>query len=152
MRRFAAILVLSLALPAYGKTVTCTDGTTAKSGRGACSHHGGVAAGAPAAEEEKGAKAPGTVKCQDGTTSKSGRGACSHHGGVAGTETPAARTPDSPRATVPTSPGASSSPRGDQAASSPTGATAKCKDGTYSHAAQHQGACSHHGGVAEWMK
>lgn len=32
------------------------------------------------------------------------------------------------------------------------GATAKCKDGTYSYAKHHQGACSHHGGVAEWYK
>ena len=30
----------------------------------------------------------------------------------------------------------------------PGGATALCNDGTYSHAAHHQGACSHHGGVA----
>jgi hypothetical protein len=34
---------------------------------------------------------------------------------------------------------------------SPTGATAQCKDGTYSHAKTHRGACSHHGGVAKWM-
>ena len=34
----------------------------------------------------------------------------------------------------------------------PKGATAKCKDGTYSFAKHHQGACSHHGGVAEWYK
>lgn len=33
----------------------------------------------------------------------------------------------------------------------PAGATAQCKDGTYSHAATHRGACSHHGGVAKWM-
>src|SRR6266550_1801233 len=38
----------ALALPAAAKTakkadVTCADGTTAKAGRGACSHHGGVA-------------------------------------------------------------------------------------------------------------
>lgn len=32
------------------------------------------------------------------------------------------------------------------------GATALCNDGTYSYAAHHQGACSHHGGVAEWYK
>jgi hypothetical protein len=32
----------------------------------------------------------------------------------------------------------------------PEDATAKCKDGTYSHAKQHRGACSGHGGVAEW--
>lgn len=33
-----------------------------------------------------------------------------------------------------------------------TGATAKCKDGAYSHAKGHAGACSHHGGVAQWLK
>lgn len=30
------------------------------------------------------------------------------------------------------------------------GATALCDDGTYSYAAHHQGACSHHGGVREF--
>jgi hypothetical protein len=32
------------------------------------------------------------------------------------------------------------------------GATALCKDGSLSFAAHHQGACSHHGGVAVWYK
>ena len=32
------------------------------------------------------------------------------------------------------------------------GATAMCNDGTYSYAAHHQGACSHHGGVAVFYK
>ena len=32
----------------------------------------------------------------------------------------------------------------------PSGATARCNDGTYSFAAHHQGACSSHGGVAEF--
>ncbi len=32
----------------------------------------------------------------------------------------------------------------------PTGATGKCKDGTYTYAKTHSGACSHHGGVAVW--
>lgn len=31
------------------------------------------------------------------------------------------------------------------------GATAQCKDGSFSHAVHHTGACSHHGGVAKWM-
>ena len=31
----------------------------------------------------------------------------------------------------------------------PSGATALCVDGTYSYAASHRGACSHHGGVAK---
>ena len=34
----------------------------------------------------------------------------------------------------------------------PTNATAQCKDGTYSHAKNHQGACSNHGGVAKFLK
>ena len=33
----------------------------------------------------------------------------------------------------------------------PRGATAQCKDGTYSHAVSHRGACSHHRGVAKWL-
>jgi len=32
------------------------------------------------------------------------------------------------------------------------GATALCNDGTYSYATHHQGACSHHGGVAVFYK
>ncbi|WP_413796736.1 DUF3761 domain-containing protein [Streptomyces iranensis] len=38
--------------------------------------------------------------------------------------------------------------RGDPAA----GATALCNDGSYSYAAHHQGACSHHGGVAVFYR
>jgi hypothetical protein len=33
----------------------------------------------------------------------------------------------------------------------PEGATAKCRDGTYSFSEHHRGTCSHHGGVAEWL-
>ena len=33
-----------------------------------------------------------------------------------------------------------------------TNATARCKDGTYSHARTHSGACSGHGGVGQWLK
>ncbi|MGW4444826.1 DUF3761 domain-containing protein [Streptomyces sp. NPDC004682] len=36
--------------------------------------------------------------------------------------------------------------------SHPAGATAQCNDGTYSYAAHHQGACSHHGGVAVFYR
>lgn len=41
-------------------------------------------------------------------------------------------------------------PRAAASAKGPQGATAKCRDNTYSHAATHQGACSHHGGVATY--
>jgi hypothetical protein len=33
----------------------------------------------------------------------------------------------------------------------PTGATAKCRDGTYSFSQNHRGTCSYHGGVAAWL-
>lgn len=33
----------------------------------------------------------------------------------------------------------------------PQGATAQCRDGSYSYSQHRQGTCSHHGGVAEWL-
>ena len=35
--------------------------------------------------------------------------------------------------------------------SSPTGASAKCRDGSYSYSEHRRGTCSHHGGVARWF-
>ncbi|MHB1246168.1 MAG: DUF3761 domain-containing protein [Sulfuriferula sp.] len=34
----------------------------------------------------------------------------------------------------------------------PAGASAQCRDGTYSFSKHHRGTCSRHGGVAEWMR
>ena len=33
----------------------------------------------------------------------------------------------------------------------PTGATAQCRDGSYSFSQSRRGTCSHHGGVAKWL-
>jgi hypothetical protein len=33
----------------------------------------------------------------------------------------------------------------------PRGATAQCRDGTYSFSQSRRGTCSHHGGVREWL-
>lgn len=33
----------------------------------------------------------------------------------------------------------------------PAGATAQCRDGTYSFSQSRRGTCSHHGGVARWL-
>ena len=33
----------------------------------------------------------------------------------------------------------------------PAGASARCRDGTFSFSQSRQGTCSHHGGVAEWL-
>lgn len=35
--------------------------------------------------------------------------------------------------------------------SAPDGATALCRDGTYSFSRSRRGTCSHHGGVAKWL-
>ena len=35
--------------------------------------------------------------------------------------------------------------------SSPSGATARCRDGSYSYSQSRSGTCSHHGGVAAWL-
>lgn len=37
------------------------------------------------------------------------------------------------------------------ASSVPAGASARCRDGTYSFSQSRRGTCSHHGGVAEWL-
>lgn len=100
---FLTIGLSSSPVRAQGAASVCKDGTTsAVSGRGACSGHGGVDAKATAAAqkaEKKSAKAAekaekksekaaekvaAEVTCTDGTMSKPGRGACSGHGGIKG--------------------------------------------------------------------
>lgn len=140
----AGIVVAS---PAQGQKVSaiCKDGTTSTAtAQGACSGHGGVNASA--------------TRCVDGSLSKSsGQGACSGHGGVKA----AAAVSKGARVLSPT-PRASATARAHASANSavassdkpddknPKGATARCKDGLYSHS-KRAGACSGHGGVARWM-
>jgi hypothetical protein len=140
-------------------TVSCKDGTQSKGGRGACSRHGGVADAAPngpsgapvAAPAQEGAGETAGVMCKDGSRSAtSGRGACSHHGGIAAVGGAGAPAPADERAHSTTG----AEPRGDETTgkhTDPTGATAQCKDGSYSHSQRHSGSCSHHGGVAKWL-
>jgi hypothetical protein len=42
-------------------------------------------------------------------------------------------------------------PERHRARNAPSGATAICRDGTYSYSAHRRGTCSHHGGVAQWL-
>src|SRR5689334_13573361 len=184
----AALFTISLysaPVSAQATTSVCKDGTTsAASGKGACSGHGGVDTKATSAakkaekkaetatkkaektEEKAEKKAAAEVTCTDGTTSKAGRGACSKHGGVKGsTPAPAATAAPSLPASVPaTSPARtkseakSNAPTATKASSNrgedndPTDAIAQCKDGMYSHAANRRGACSRHGGVSKFLK
>ena len=102
------------------------------------------------------------VTCKDGSTSNAGKGACSHHGGVqkkadasgasAATEpAPKAKSTKSASNGETHSTSTKSSSTSSKSASATGKATAKCKDGTMSHAKNHEGACSHHGGVAQWL-
>ena len=62
---------------------------------------------------------------------------------------PAAATPAKTAAAP-----AAAAPRSKTAAAdnkNPAGATALCKDGTYSHSKTHSGSCSGHHGVAKWL-
>jgi hypothetical protein len=142
---------LGLAVPAFttnvgaqapkNATAQCKDGTysTAKTKRGACSGHGGIAtwlgtgdtgAKAAAPKEAKSlgtagtanrapAKAPGdaTGECKDGsfTTASSKRGACAGHGGVTTWYADAknSKSPAQPRSTAAerTAPAPASTPR-----------------------------------------
>jgi len=43
-------------------------------------------------------------------------------------------------------------PRPAHANTAPAGATAECRDGTFSFSANHRGTCSHHGGVKRWLR
>lgn len=69
------------------------------------------------------------------------------------TPTPTLRPTRTPRPTLtPITPPTSIPVVQQQQAVPGNGATALCNDGTYSYAANHRGACSHHGGVAQWYK
>jgi hypothetical protein len=171
MMRFAVSILIGLAVFASptlnAQAVTCKDGSTAtKAGRGACSHHGGIASAKASSRMSQAPAAPKageSVSCRDGTTTNVvGRGACSHHGGVGTPAQASATTAPAPAPVGPArwstgpvvrsnvgSTGAPSSRRRED--NDPTGAIAQCKDGMYSHAANRRGACSRHHGVAKWM-
>ena len=108
--------------------VTCKDGSQSKGGQGACHGHGGV-------EKGGGAKpaAPATTKPAEAKAAKPAA---------------AATKPAAAAATKTTSKAAATDDDQDASKGPPT---AKCKDGTLSFAQHRSGACSRHGGVAEWM-
>lgn len=157
-----AIAFAPFVSPAGAQATACKDGTSsAASGRGACSGHGGVApaqkraAVAAAKVQTRAAKtaavsaakvetrtakaaavtAAAQVKCTDGSsTSASGRGACSGHGGIDRGETKATRT------------AAKADVKAAKAEEHAAASTVKCTDGAMS--AGGRGACSGHGGIA----
>jgi hypothetical protein len=86
------------------------------------------------------------VVCKDGTVT-SGRLGCFGHDGVA---EPADSRPNS--ATRPSRAiRGSGGDVGEAVNDVSRNATARCKDGKYSHAKTHKGACAGHGGVEKWL-
>jgi hypothetical protein len=134
-----------------------------------------AAPAAPATAAPAPASSSTPTTCKDGTTSSAtGKGACSGHGGVqkatkskpaaaattdsAPASAPAAAATAAPAATTAAGPAAAksstaskSTPASTASNTDPSGATAKCKDGTYSKSQHRSGTCSSHGGVAEWL-
>src|SRR3989442_1591379 len=119
--------VLALAAPAF---VTPVDAKTTRKPKGA------------------------TAQCEDGSYShaKTQQGACSNHDGVkTWYGDSAASTPAVPSSKTATSTSRATKPSRSSASSAPavpTGATAQCKDGSYSSAKSRSGACAGHGGAA----
>ena len=136
-----ALLFVSVPLAAQDKapkitknTQVCRDGsTTETAGRGACSGHGGVDLVATNAAQ-KDAKAKKAEKKAE-QAAQSG-------------DTVAAKAAQAKAKAA----AAKAEKAETKASKDSTGATAKCKDGTYSHAATTKGACSGHGGIATKLK
>lgn len=152
----SSILALSAnILSAQGSKVTCKDGSKSDGGRGACSSHGGVMTAAMKAAAKTDARAAAKVARADARATKTAS--------VAKTEKSAAKAEVKAEAKATKSAtmqakvetktenrgGAAAAVRGDD--HDARGATAECKDHTYSHARTHQGACSRHGGVARYI-
>ena len=153
---FAAMLGLLISAGAFARDkspgaaplpdqLQCTDGTVAtRTGRGACSRHGGVARSTQSAPTSGAANRalPPTQRAPDNEASKS---PWSIFGGKR-KESPAPPAAAQGRSAAPLS----RSPRQGNAPAS-AAPTAKCRDGSASYSAHHGGACSHHGGVAQWL-
>jgi hypothetical protein len=126
--------------PAAAAPTTCKDGTSSTAtGRGACSGHGGVQKAAAGGSSSSGAATASTPSSSPAASAPPASGAAMK---AAAPATPAASG---------TSSSSSASSKSTTGNTDPTGATAKCKDGTYSKSKHHSGTCSKHGGVDQWM-
>src|SRR5437588_9724885 len=139
----------ALDLPAAAKTakkadVTCTDGTTAKAGRGACSHHGGVADEKTVAKKKSEKSAAAESKNKTRAELDEGKKETEKKsGGILDTLIGRKKDEAAQGRSSNTTPS-----RSTREAKTPR---ARCKDGTISYSAQQSGTCSSHGGVDQWL-
>jgi hypothetical protein len=111
-----------------------------------------IVAGLSAGATARGRAAPApqrspTAHCSDGTYyfGPRSRKACAHHRGVSEWLAASRRPAASGGAR------AKGAPRG-RAAAVPRGATARCRDGTYSFVRTRGRACAEHRGIARWLR
>ena len=162
MRTLRALLVASTILAlsanilsAQGGKVTCKDGSKSAGGRGACSGHGGVMTAAMKATAKAEVRAAAKVARADARATKAANVAKTEKSTAKAEVKAEAKTEKN--ATVQAKVETKAANRGAAAAAvrgddhDARGATAECKDHTYSHARTHQGACSRHGGVARYI-
>lgn len=130
----AVCLALPLSAQSSKSSAVCKDGSMSSVvGRGACSGHGGVDSIATAAAKKSRKAAKADAKAAKAKDSKDPQQAATAAAVAKKADTKAAKAEE-------------------KAARDSVGATAQCKDGTFSHAASGQGACSRHGGVARTIK
>jgi gas vesicle protein len=144
----ATVLIVFAGTPASGaaqtaaKKVECKDETYATAGSGACSGHGGVKV---SAVRKAGTDIKETAK-KTGHDVKEGAKKAGRATAEAA-ETVGDKTKEAAKKT-----GRAADKGEDKVADKLSRkATARCKDGTMSYAKNHTGACSRHGGVAEWL-
>ena len=144
------------------KMVNCKDGSTSKGGRGACSSHGGVvdiatAKSAKAAKAEtKAAKSDAKAAKSDAKAATSDAKAAKSTKAAKSDAKAASADAKSAKSDAKAAKAAKSEAKEAKTAAAPKKAgegkpTARCTDGTMSYAKNHTGACSSHGGVAEWL-
>jgi hypothetical protein len=137
------LLLLSAgSLAAQEMKVTCKDGTPSKGGQGACSSHGGIATKSTVKSESK---AAASAAKSDAMAMKS---AAKADAKMAKADVKSAAKETKADAKM-----AAKDMKADAKAEEKDakGATAQCKDNTYSHAKNRQGMCSGHGGVAKMI-
>jgi hypothetical protein len=148
-----SMLVLSAGvLQAQGAQVTCKDGSKSAGGQGACSGHGGISKSsvkadvkAATAATKADAKADVKVAKADAKAAKVEMKADSK---VAAAKIDAKADKVAAKADAKM---AKADAKASTMDTDPRGATAVCKDKSYSHSKTHQGACSSHGGVTKFL-
>jgi hypothetical protein len=152
----AITLVSAAALNAQTPATICKDGTTsASSGRGACSGHGGVGRKAVSHQKKVTKSEAKAAKADAKADKKEAKADVKADKGEAKAAKSEAKETKAPKAsaTARAKANTNSAVVGSGAAedNNAVGAIARCKDGLYSHAKNRRGACSRHGGVASWI-